>query len=258
MRVSAAHAVRSYEGNWLRNRLLNDRGRYLASVLILDLHFNEAQTGGITGARLRREVSAYDVCSPGRATAFLAALRYGGYMETRPAENRKERRLAPTALLMQTHADRWMGIFRAIARMDPELAARAMSLPKAALFGPGTHYLAEMIRQGVRVLDFTPLLRDYAERDAGMALLLALFCLPDHEAPISASHAARHFAISRAHATALLRRAQADGLAVSAEGGYRAGPELEAAISRFYAVVFLIFMRAHEACEQVLEAGGCG
>ncbi len=252
MQASAAHSVLNYEGNWLRNRLLSDRGRYLTSILILDLHFNEARSGGITGARLRREVTAYDVCSRGRATAFLEALQFGGYLEVRPTANRRERRLIPTAQFTDTHINRWNGIFAAIAHMEPERATRATSLPPTALFGPCTAYFANCIRRGVRASDLAPVLFDYAERDAGLVTLFALLSHPDESEPISISQLARRFSVSRAHAMGLIRRAQADGFAVTVPGGYRAGPALQTTLARFFAVVFLIFIRALDACESSL------
>lgn len=252
VQASAAHSVLNYEGNWLRNRLLSDRGRYLTAVLILDLHFNEARSGGITGARLRREVTAYDVCSRGRATAFLEALQFGGYLEVRPTANRRERRLTPTAEFTQSHINRWNGMFAAIAHMEPERAARAMSLPPTALFGPATAYFANTIRRGVRAFDLAPVLFDYAERDAGLVTLLALLSHPDDSEPVSISQLARRFSVSRAHAMGLIRRAQSDGFAVPVQGGYRAGPDLQMSLARFFAVVFLIFIRALDACESSL------
>ncbi|MEW6255750.1 MAG: hypothetical protein AB1592_07320 [Pseudomonadota bacterium] len=250
MHASAAHSVLSYEGNWLRNRLLNDRGRYLTAVLILDLHFNESHGRGITGARLRREVTAYDVCSRGRATAFLEALQFGGYLEVRPTANRRERRLAPTALFTDSHIIRWNGMFAAMAHMDPERAARAAALPASLLFGPCAAYFAETIRKGVRAFDLAPILFDYAERDAGLVTLFSLLSHPEADDPLSISQMARRFSISRAHAMGLMRRAQQDGFAVPITGGYRAGPALQTAMARFFAVVFLIFFRALEACEE--------
>lgn len=252
MRTSATHSVLNYEGNWLRNRLLSDRGRYLTSILILDLHFNESQGGGITGARLRREVTAYGVCSGGRATAFLDALQFGGYLQVRPTANRRERRLVPTSLFTDSHVNRWNGMFGAIALMDAERAARAMALPESLLFGPCAAYFAETIRKGVRAFDLAPVLFDYAERDAGFVTLLALLTLPEASEPVSISQMARRFSISRAHTISLIRRAQADGFALPVPGGYRAGPELQTTLARFYAIVFLIFVRALDACEEVI------
>ena len=240
--AAAANAVRLYDGNWLRNRLLNDRGRFLAVLLILDLHFTESGGRGVTGARLRREVVALGVCSAGRATAFLAALRFKKLLTACTEEGTKER-LMPTAALLQMHRERWNGMFAAIAHIDPAAADAARDLPDAALFGPCTHTMADCFRQGLRVFDAAPELLALAERDAGLVMLVSILVTGE---TVSVTHLARQFSVSRAHVGTVLQLAEAKGLALSDPGraGYRAGPALEAILMRFYAVVFLTFLTA--------------
>ncbi|WP_018390715.1 MarR family transcriptional regulator [Ancylobacter sp. FA202] len=241
--AAAANAVRLYDGSWIRNRLLNDRGRLLAVLLILDLHFTESGGRGVTGARLRREVVELDVCSAGRATAFLAALRFKRLLADCPVSGPKERRLMPTAALLQTHRERWNGMFAAIAHVDAPAAEAARALPDELLFGPCTHAMAACFRQGLRVFAAAPELQDLAERDAGLVMLVSLIA---RDGPVSVSQLARQFHISRAHATNVLQRAEARGLACSAPGlsGYRASPALQPVLARFYAVIFLTFLTA--------------
>lgn len=243
VRAAAANAVRLYDGNWLRNRLLNDRGRLLAVLLILDLHFNESGGRGVIGARLRREVVDLDVCSPGRATAFLAALRFKHLLVAAPHSPAKERRLMPSATLLQVHRERWNGMFSAIAHVDAPAAAAAMALPDDILFGPCTHVIAECFRQGVRVFDATPELRGIAERDVGLVTLVS-FAASDRSA--SLTQLARQFSVSRAHIANVLHLAEAQNLVCGEPGrsGYRAGPALMPALMRFYAVIFLTFLSA--------------
>lgn len=241
--AAADNAVRLYDGNWIRNRLLNDRGRFLAVLLILDLHFNENGGKGMTGARLRREVVDLDVCSPGRATAFLAALRFKHLLVAAPHSSGKERRLMPSPTLLQMHRERWNGMFSAIAHVDASAAAAARVLPDDVLFGPCTHVMAECFRQGVRVFDATPKLRSIAERDVGLVTLVSLVA---NAGSASITQLARQFSVSRAHVSNVLQLAEAQDLvcAEPGRGGYRAGPALMPALMRFYAVVFLTFLSA--------------
>jgi biotin operon repressor len=243
IQAAAGNAVRLYDGNWLRNRLLNDRGRFLAVLLILDLHFTESRGSGVTGARLRREVADLGVCSAGRATAFLAALRFKRLLMAMPQSGARERRLVPSATLLQMHRERWNGMFSAIAHIDPAAADVARDLPDDVLFGPCTHAMADCFRQGLRVFDAAPELLDVAERDAGLVMLVSLVA---NGGPVSVTQLARQFSVSRAHVANVLQRAETQGLACSEPGrnGYRASAALQPVLMRFYAVVFLTFLTA--------------
>lgn len=243
IQAAAGNAVQLYDGSWIRNRLLNDRGRLLAVLLILDLHFTESGGMGVTGARLRREVVELNVCSAGRATAFLAALRFKRLLADCPTSGPKERRLMPTAALLQMHRERWNGMFAAIAHIDAPAAEAARAVPDELLFGPCTHAMAECFRRGLRVFAAAPELQDLAERDAGLVMLVSLVT---RDGPVSVTQLARQFHVSRAHAANVLQRAETQGLACSEPGlnGYRASPALEPVLMRFYAVIFLTFLAA--------------
>ena len=243
IRAAADNAVRLYDGSWIRNRLLNDRGRLLAVLLVLDLHFTESGGMGVTGARLRREVMDLNVCSAGRATAFLAALRFKRLLADCPVSGPKERRLMPTAALLQVHRERWNGMFAAIAHVDAAAAEAARALPDDLLFGPCTHAMADCFRRGLRVFDAAPELHDLAERDAGLVILVSLLV---RDGPVSVTQLARQFHVSRAHVVSILQTAEARGLARSEPGvnGYSAGAALGPVLMRFYVVIFLTFLTA--------------
>lgn len=254
--AAAGNAVRLYDGKWLRNRLLNDRGRFLAVLLILDLHFTESGGRGVTGARLRREVVDLGVCSAGRATAFLAALRFKHLLKACTLSGAKERRLMPSEALLQMHRERWNGMFSAIAHIDASAADAARDLPDEVLFGPCTHAMAECFRQGVRVFDAAPELLGLAERDAGLVILVSLVA---DGGTVSVTQLARQFSVSRAHVGNVLQLAEVQGFVCSEPGrnGYRAGPALEPVLMRFYAVVFLVFLTAlREGQRQSLDLVG--
>ncbi|OYY10799.1 MAG: hypothetical protein B7Y70_07940 [Rhizobiales bacterium 35-68-8] len=243
MRVASAAGVRSYDGSWLRNRLLNDRGRYLASILILDIHFNETGGAGVTTARVRRDLVACNICSAGRATAFIAGLRFGRFMEPVPARNLKEKHFGPTRLFLDAHLMRWHNLFSAIAEMDPDMAHRARTAPESGVFGPAINFMADLMRAGVRVFAMVPHLQHYADREVGFVLLLNLMAL-EEGTTLSTVQAAQRFSVSRTHVSALLRRATQEGLARREATGFVAGPALGPALADFFSVAFLIFERA--------------
>lgn len=245
VRVAAHQALDNYERNWIRNSLLSDRGRYMASFLVLDLHFNACAGAGITAAQLRREVVEYNVCSPGRATAFLAGLRFGNFMQPMPAINAKEKRYGPTRLFLDIYHARWTNMFNAIREFDPDLAHRVLDGPafmgKAAL-----HTLANHLRCGFRPFEAMPTIRYYADREGGFAILLSLLVLKDGEA-LTARQVASLFCISRTHAANLLRKAVSDGLAVNVPAGFVAGPQLEDMLQRLFGMIFLAYEQAARA-----------
>ena len=243
MRVASAAGVRNYEGSWLRNRLLNDRGRYLASILILDIHFNQSGGAGVTTARVRRDLVACDICSAGRATAFIAGLRFGRFLEPVPARNLKEKHFGPTRLFLDAHLMRWHNLFSAIAEMDPDMAQRAREAPESGVFGPAISTMADLMRAGVRGFDLVPNLQHYADREVGFLLLLNLMAL-EEGATLSTVEAVQRFSVSRTHISSLLRRATQEGLARREPAGFAAGPELAPALADFFAVAFLVFERA--------------
>ena len=108
-------------------------------------------------------------------------------------------------------------------------------LPDELLFGPCTHAMAECFRRGLRVFAAAPELRDLAERDAGLVMLVSLV-----------ARLARQFHVSRTHAGNVMQRAEAQGLAISESGlgSYRASPELMPVLMRCYGVIFLTFLTA--------------
>lgn len=245
--AAAAQAVRNYDGNWIRNRLLNDRGRALIAMLMLDLHFTRNEGKGFTGAQLRREAVACDLCSPGRVTALIAAMRVGKLLALVPESNRCERRLAPTPRLLDLHGMRWRNIFNAASPIMPEVSAAALAVSDGQLFGPGMHAIMDTYRQGVRVLDVAPELEPFMERDAGFVILARLHASNEAESTIQAI--SNQFSVSRSHVASVLGCAEAGGLArrTAARGGYVATPALANVLARFTIVLFGVYGLALEA-----------
>ncbi len=244
--LAAGLALARFNGSWLRNRLLNDRGRFLLALLLLDLHLNECGGRGVTSGRIRREALRYDICSGGRVTAFLAALRFGNFLVAACDVDEREKRLQPTQALLNLHHERWMSLLQAIAIMDADAVRRAEALPSDVFLSRCTGRLAELFRTGLRLLDLVPALHAFAERDAGIAMLLALYLAGSPLGTVTVADASRTFSVSRAHASHVLQTAQRNHLAVfhGPRLGYAGTAELKAVIERFYAVIFAVICYA--------------
>lgn len=238
--LAATASLNRLNGSWLQNRLLNDRGRFLLALLLLDLHFNENAGQGVTVAQVRREATRYEICSSGRAVAFTAALRFANYLALSSSTDGREKRLLPTQALLDLHHVRWRQVMIAVALMDGEAARRAEALPDDVLLSRCTGRLALLLRSGVRIMDSVPVLRTFAERDAGIAILLTLFLAQARQEAVTVAAAARSFSVSRAHASYVMQAAEREHLAVfhGPRLGYTATDNLKRTVERFYCDVF--------------------
>ena len=244
--AAATAIVDIYQGNWWLNRLVNDRGRFILGLIIVDLHFDAADGPGFTPARLQEVAGATGVCSPGRITAFLASLRLLGFLRPVTSEDRRLRRLIPTERFLAAHRERWRRLLAALAMIDPEADAALAALSDPAFMGGFAHTLVGAYRSGRRVSQFVPELLAILERDAGLTMLLSLLIADAAGQPVSITALARRFAVSRAHVLTVLREAEQAGLAIVAgsRGGYRASPELARILRRLFAVMFLLHLHA--------------
>lgn len=241
-----------YGGNRILNRILNDRGRALIGLLILDLHHNGADTGGLTATRLKQVCVETGVCSPGRVTAMLGALRLFGFLSVVPGRDRRVRRLVPTKKLLATHADRWRHFIEAIALLDPSARRALDRLADPAFVAAQVGVMASMYWQGMRMIDYAPELRAAAARDAGLIILISVAAEAQTAAgpcgaPIrlTISELARRFHVSRGHVLSVLRDAEREGLI--RRGGPRGAaivvmPALHDAVERFLGAGLLVHM----------------
>jgi biotin operon repressor len=239
--AAATAMVEQYHGHWILNRLVNDRGRFILGLMILDLHFIDGGGEGFTAGRLREIAGASGVCSPGRITAFLAALRLVGFLRPIAADDRRLRRLAPTERFLDFHRDRLRKLFGALAAIDPAGDAAIAALHRPEFLAIFAHTLSVAFRRGFRVADFVPELRPTVERDAGLTMLFALLVEDAAGRAVSIASLAQRFSVSRAHVLTVMREAEHAGLAMPAgpRGGYRAGPALAATLDRLFAAMFL-------------------
>jgi hypothetical protein len=248
--VAAATAmVEQYHGHWILNRLVNDRGRFILGLMILDLHFGEGGGTGFTAGRLREIAGASGVCSAGRITAFLAALRLVGFLQPVAADDRRLRRLAPTERFLDLHRDRLRRLFEALAMIDPAGKAAVAALRRPAFIGAFVHTLVTAYRHGHRMAGYLPELRPTVERDAGLTILFSLLVADAEGRPVSIAALAHRFSVSRAHVLTVLREAEQSGLATPAgpRGGYRAGPALADTLRRFFALMFVTHLHGIDA-----------
>jgi hypothetical protein len=267
MRAVLTDNVRLYRGNRILNYVGYDRGRLVVAMLALYLHVSRRPgdpTSGLTAQSLKSLCVEQDVCSPGRARAMLSLMRLFGYVASAPGGDRRFKLLVPTELLMASVRQRWGAMFAAIALVLPEAAAASAALARDDFLGALVRRGMDHYRTGVRLLQFAPELRLFAERNAGLMILFSLVIAadPDDTMPpgrpvkVSISELARRFSVSRVHVGRLLRDAEAEGLIErtgSAPDAITLLPPLSRALRHAAALAFLFF--AHCARAAMAEIG---
>ncbi len=245
VRSAATSAVNTYQGRWLLNRLLNDRGRFVASLMILSLHFSEGEGRGFTAAQLKRAALAANLCSSGRITAFLATLRLSGFLTPVQNADRRTNLLAPTEALIDIHRSRWSVVFKLLATLSPEAQGATDALRDPAFVGHCAQILVRAYQSGGQMFIYVPEMRPFADRDAGITMLLSMLIQREGQA-ISVTGMARRFSVSRSHALETLRLAEQAGLVVvtAQRGCYVAGPRLGSTMQRFFCMLFLVYLSA--------------
>ena len=210
VRACAEHAVALYDANRLLNVVVSDRGRFLLALMALHLHRSTPE--GLTPRALRAACAAWGICSPGRVSAMLALMQWGGYLTPGPGQ-----RLTPTEKFMALHRERWRSQLSAAGMVAPAAAEMARRLDEADMLGRFASAQAELFFRGFRPLDFAPAIRFSAERVAGLLMLVDL-ALRHWRAPagtpveLSVSDLSRRFSVSRPHVNGVLREAQERGL----------------------------------------------
>lgn len=239
-----------YRGNRVLNRVLNDRGRALMGLLILDLHYNGAAEGGLTATRLARICVETGVCSKGRVTAMLGILRLFGFLVEAPSSDGRTRRLAPTEKLLAAHRARWRHFLEALAVVSPDGRAALGRLEDPGFVAAQVGAMGAMYRAGMRVIGYVPELSRIVSRDAGVMVVLTLVRearrvgrAPHEPLDVTISALAGRFSVSRGHVLSILRDAEREGL-IERSGprgeGIALRPALLDAADRFAAAGMLI------------------
>lgn len=269
IRASTSGLVERYNRNGLLNRVINDRGRLVGSLIALYLHFSSVPGdggSGLTAGRFQTFCADLKLCSPGRARALLLLMRYAGYLAPEPcAADRRRRRLAPTERLIEEQRQRWRLQFEAMALITPagRMALELQGRPEftaAFVRHLGASYLA-----GFRLLDHAPELARPVESNAGLLVVASLLRAaldgspgPDGgvAVPVSISSLSARFGIARAHARNLLAGAAEAGL-VRRTGRSETVvvlPRLVQAGNEFFAAVFAVLAHCAQAATEEVGA----
>lgn len=238
--ISAKTIVEMHRGHWVMNRLVSDRGRFVLATMMTELHFREGKGGGFTAARLRDLAIAQRVCSPGRVTAFIAAMRLVGFLRPAPSADRRVKRLVPTAQFIDLQRERMAGMFLARAVVRPHDDTAALDDPW--VLGGMMSFMLRRYVQGFRLGIEVPELRNVMDRDVGIPLTLCVV-LDDLEGRKSnIAPLARRFSVSRSHVLTVIRELAAENLIEQsgARGGFRGTPLLMAAVRRMFATAYLL------------------
>jgi hypothetical protein len=263
MRELAGSMVARYRGNRLLNSLINDRARAVFTHGALYLHYSAAPAdAGFTVGAIKDFCVEHGLCSRGRCEATLALMRAAGYFAAAPSGDRRRRPLVPTAKLLALHRERWSDHFRAMRRVLPQGERYRNALDDPDFFKRFVLTLGAAFSGGFRLLENAPELEIFAERNAGMVILLSLALggppegpfPPVAPVPLSINALATAFAVSRKHVLTLLRDAQAEGLLERGAGSsqIRILPRARSAIEILLATIclFLAEGAAQSICPQ--------
>lgn len=267
VRSTAMTFVELYRGNRLLNTLLNDRGRLVISYFALYLHHSyraEDPLSGLTVSRVKEFCAEQKLCSAGRAEAILMVMRLFGYLEQAPASNdRRVRRLIPTDRLVSQLRERWQRLFGAMAMVMPEGEQGLNALDRQDFTAAFVARLADYFRSGVRLVDHAPGLDTFADRNAGIIILMNLMLSgdasdtfpPTRPVPVSISALSKRFGVSRVHVRKLLRDVAALGWTAPTntdDGRVILQQPMRQAMLNFMATAFLLLAAA------IRDAGASG
>lgn len=262
VRRTAGMLMELHQGKRILNLIVNDRGRFFVSLFVLDLHFRRQDDGvGLTPGRLKEVCREQGICSATRASALLALMKLGGYVE--PAPDRRDlrlRELVPTEKLIANQCRRWRCHFSAAAPLLSD-AAQALEMLDRPEFVQGlvrligAHYCA-----GFRFTDHVPTLHIFAERNGGLFVLFSLLAADeagelggDSAIPVSISRLAHSIGSSRAHVVKLLKDAESEGLVKRPHvGSIVLRPLLIHDLQEFFALNYLLLTHfAKVTCDRI-------
>jgi hypothetical protein len=262
-----------YRGGPLLNWLMDDRARAVLSHVVLQCHFSRDPadpSSGVTPTRIKDLCAEFEICSPGRASAMLSLMRFGGYLEPDPnAEDRRRRPLVATPKLLDLLRARWRSHFVSGIPVFPDGQQLADRLDDPVFVRTFVAAMFRRYKEGFRLIMYTPGLGLFGDRSAGMMIASCLLAAgaeddtvpPSRPFPVSISELSRRFGVSRVHVSKMLRDAATEGLIVRAgDNGEQITltPALAEALSVFYANAFLYFFDSAREAAATLDAGERG
>jgi hypothetical protein len=229
--------------------ILKDAGRHVAAKCLAYLHV----TGGLTLPRLKALCESIGFISPGRVRALLLYLRYLGYAEPSASIDRNAPRLyLPTQRFLTAWRVHTRGILQATAVAEPAVSLLLDALDAPGVFDIFVRNISEGYLEGLRSVDVeSPFFTIFMHRYAGAQIVHAMVTAstdgfpPQEPLGLTASDAARRFAVSRAHVRRMLSAAQREGmLRLTSDGAIILEPAGRDAIDHIYATQLIIFLVA--------------
>jgi hypothetical protein len=270
VRRTAESWVNLYQGNRLLNLMVNDSGRFWASMLTLHMHrvsCDDDPRPGLTVNRMKRLCAEQKICSRGRAEALIVLMRLFGYLAPAPdTDDRWRRWLVPTDLMLNLHRDRVRGTLGAMAIVMPE-AARALSyVERPDYVIAHVSSICDQLLSGFRHALHVPDSETFTDRNAGIVILMSIVLAgdpadtfpPTRPISISQSAIARQFGVSRIHVRRLLSYAVEERFleCISSSASlFRLLPRLSEMLLDVIAVNFLFVAHCSGAAVAEIEAG---
>lgn len=243
------------EGNRLVNILMSDRARMMMGWMTLFLdasHDPRDPLSGLTVNRYKALCARAGLSSPGRGAATLGLMRFAGYLEpaTRSARG-LPLRLVPTEKLIAPLHARLQFALTALSRLRPEGAIGLARLNDPSFFKWLLRCIGEQFLERERLVDHAPALSFFADRKAGLLILMTLMLSaePDDPLPpsgpmsVSVKELALRNAVARAQVRDLLRGGIEAGLLIKQaddSNAYRMTAKLRADVANFIAAVLLL------------------
>lgn len=261
----AVDNLRYYQRGWLANRVLNDRARFGMALACMFLHFSyrpDVANSGLTAERFRDVCVRAHLCGGGRAEGVLLVMRATGYLERAEASDGGNRRYIATAKLIALHRERNWQFLSAVdmLRDDTNFADRVRGGDEEAFYPRFARAIGQMFLDGYRMINASPELQKFNERDAGIPLMICILLassdyaalVPEDMRLVTVAELARRLNVSRIHVRSLQRDAESNRLLIrhGDTAPVTVLPALIGAMENFFASALVMI----ESCAQVAAA----
>jgi hypothetical protein len=257
------------QGHRILNLIVTDRSRMVMGwlTLFLDASYDQHDPlSGLTVNRYKALCARSGLSSPGRGAAMLGLMRFAGYLEPATRASRGlPLRLVPTAKLIEPQRLRLRFIFKALACFRPEAKIGLTRIDEPVFFNTLVRCIGEQYLARERLIEHAPNLAFFAERKAGLQILMGLMLSaqpgdplpPSGPISVSVRELARRYAVARSQVRELLRSGLEAGLLTTAGddgNSYRMAPQLRASVASFIAAMLvLVGDAARQAQDEIAE-----